>query len=269
VPGALELDDAGGLEMLHPAIAARVGSPALLSVDQQRRTADPRPQPFDVRLCDIVWRPRADVVIELPAIGAVLVLVDAVHGQVPRLLGGEMLVLLVHPRVGVLDRRVATGKTSGEFALVLDPGGDAFLDRLAVALGRFFRRRAEAFDRDQPLDGIGEDAGVAQRDIAAERMADDRHRGEPELMDELREIVDVADHIVGAGARPCAVAVAAQIRRDHVPASTQALRHPIPVAAMVAPAVQQDERRRGAVAPVDVVEAQALREEDPRRGAGP
>ena len=127
---------------------------------------------------------------------------------------------------------------------------------------------AEALDRDQRLHLLGIDAGVAQRDVAAERMGNERHRREPLLIDQLREVVDVAGHGVGAGRRPLAIAMAAQVGRDDVPVVAQPLRHPVPIAAMVLAAVQQDQRRRVRVAPVDVMQPQPLREIDPRGGAG-
>ena len=48
----------------------------------------------------------------------------------------------------------------------------------------------------------------------------------------------------------------------------QRRRHPVPVAAMVAPAVDQQQRRRGRVAPVHVVQPQPLREIDAGGGTG-
>src|SRR5581483_1146238 len=52
-----------------------------------------------------------------------------------------------------------------------------------------------------------------------------------------------------------------------VPVLREGLGHPIPVAAVVAAAVHQQERRRAGIAPVDVVEAQPLREVDAGRGS--
>ena len=78
----------------------------------------------------VVGRPGADVVVELPAVGAVLVLVDAVDGEVARLLGGEVRVLLLHAAEGVLDRGVAPGQAAGEPALLADPLVHPLGDRL-------------------------------------------------------------------------------------------------------------------------------------------
>jgi hypothetical protein len=61
--------------------------------------------------------------------------------------------------------------------------------------------------------------------------------------------------------------VAAQVGGDDVVVAAQVLGHPVPVAAVVAPAVHQDQRRRAGIAPVDVVQPQALGDERLRGGA--
>src|SRR4029077_8635931 len=96
MPGLLESDDAGGAEMLGAAVLERVRSPALLAIDEQRRAGDPAPELDDLRIRHVIGRPGPDVVVELPAIGAVLVLIHAMLGQVPRLLGREVAVRFLH-----------------------------------------------------------------------------------------------------------------------------------------------------------------------------
>src|SRR3546814_9680347 len=83
----------------------------------------------------------------------------------------------------------------------------------------------------------------SQRDIAAHRMRDDRQRAEVELMDQLREIVDEAVHVVIAVGRPGAVAMSAQVGCDDMIAALQLFGDPVPVAAMVAAAVDEQQRR--------------------------
>src|SRR5215510_6836998 len=78
-------------------------------------------------------------------------------------------------------------------------------------------------------------------------------------MDQLRKVVDVARHGVAAVGRPLAVPVAPEIRRDDVPVVPEGLRRPVPVPAMIASAVHEEEGWLVGVAPVDVVQAQALR----------
>src|SRR5207247_451923 len=75
----------------------------------------------------------------------------------------------------------------------------------------------------------------------------------------------VVDHRVGAAYRPGGVAVPAEIGGDEVEVAAQVGRHPVPAPAVVAPAVQEEEGRLVRVAPVDVVELQALRVEIVRR----
>ena len=98
-------------------------------------------------------------------------------------------------------------------------------------------------------------------------MGDDRDRRQPLLMDELVDVVDVRRHGVVAVRRPLAVAMPAQVGTDDVPVVTQGLRHPVPVAAVVPPAVDQEQRRRVGVAPIDVVKTQTLGVVVPRGGA--
>jgi hypothetical protein len=62
--------------------------------------------------------------------------------------------------------------------------------------------------------------------------------------------------------------MAAQVGRDDVVVIAQCGGDPIPIATMVAPTVQQDQWRRRGVSPVDVVQAQSLREIHAGRGAG-
>ena len=85
------------------------------------------------------------------------------------------------------------------------------------------------------------------------------------LMDELGQVVDVARHRVVAGRRPGGIAMPAQVGGDDVVFVAQCGGHPVPVAAVVAPAMQQQQRRRGRVAPVHVVQPQPLREIDAGR----
>src|ERR1700693_2118656 len=121
MPRLVDADDGGVAKPRGTAVLGRVAGLALLPVQEKGRTVDPRPQVFDVVTGHIVGGPGADVVVELPAVGAVLVLVGALGGQVARLLGGEMRVLLLHAAEGVLDRRVAPGHPAGEAALLTDP----------------------------------------------------------------------------------------------------------------------------------------------------
>src|ERR1700730_13146818 len=74
MPGALERDHTGMPEVVQATVGLRVRGPAFLAVD----------------------RIGARVIVEFPAVGAVLILVDAVLGQVARLLGREMPVGLLH-----------------------------------------------------------------------------------------------------------------------------------------------------------------------------
>ena len=183
--------------------------------------------------------------------------------------GGEVAVLLLHPLERFVDGGVAAGQPPGEGALLIDPAMHAFRQGEMGPLGDGFGRRAEAFNGHQLLHGFRVETGVAQGDVAAERVGDDGERRHFLLMDQLGEVVDVAVHPIAAILRPLAVAMAAQVWGDDVPVFPQVLRHPVPVSAMVPPAMQQQQRWRFGVAPIDIVQPQPLGEKYPGgRAAG-
>ena len=212
----------------------------------------------------VVGGPEPDILVEFPAIGPVLVLVDPVFGQMAGLFRREMGVGFAHTGVRVFQGFVAERSAGGVGALFLDPGPHAFVDRFAVGFDVGAGAGAQALDGDEVGDVFRENAGVTQRDIASQRMSDDSQRRQMPLIDQLREVVDVVRHCVMAGIRPLRVAMPAQIGCDDVILVRQRPRDPVPVAAMVAPAVDQQQRRRVRVPPIHVMQAQALREEHPR-----
>src|SRR5207247_5584162 len=110
VPGALEADARGMAEGPVATVVGGIAGAALLPVQEKRRTGDALPKGLDVPAAHVVRKPRAHVVVELPAIRPVLVLVHAVAGEVTGLLGREVRVLLLHAPEGVLDGGVATGQ---------------------------------------------------------------------------------------------------------------------------------------------------------------
>ena len=268
--GAVDSHHPGVTEMRQAAVLLGIGAPGptLLAVDQQGRAADPAPQLLDLGPAHAIGRVGAHVIIEFPAVGAVLVLVDPVLGQMARLLGREVPVGLLHPLQRVLDRGIAARQAPRKRTLLGDPFLHTLGDRHGRARRHLLRRRPEPFDGDEPAHRIGIDAAVADRDVAAERMRHDGHWRQFLLMDQLGQVVDIGGGRVIAVGRPLAVAVAAQIGGEDVPVMAQRLRQPIPVAAMVAPAMDEEERRRAGVAPVDIVQPQPLREIDPRGRAG-
>src|SRR3546814_20397059 len=67
---------------------------------------------------------------------------------------------------------------SGGLALVVDPFAEAFRVTGLRALGENLGRGAESLDRDELADILGVKTGIAQRDIAAPRVRDDRQRAE-------------------------------------------------------------------------------------------
>src|SRR3546814_10762698 len=92
-------------------------------------------------------------------------------------------------------------------------------------------------------------------------MGDDRDRRQLLLVDELGDVIDMGRRRIAAVGGPLAVAMAPEVGRDDVTVRPQLLRHPIPVAAMIATAVQQEEGRRVRIAPVNIMQPQARSEE--------
>src|SRR3546814_17415945 len=85
------------------------------------------------------------IIVELPAIAAVLVLRDAVKRQVPRPVRRKMPVFFLHPGQGLVDGGVAPRLPAGELPLLVYPSAhaavDAHLLQLRFALGRSEERR--------------------------------------------------------------------------------------------------------------------------------
>src|ERR1700730_13583410 len=96
MPGAVERDHTSMPEVAQATVGLRARGPTFLAVDQQGGTGDARPELIDLGLRHSVGRIGARVIVEFPAVGAILILVDAVLGQVARLLGREMPVGLLH-----------------------------------------------------------------------------------------------------------------------------------------------------------------------------
>src|SRR3972149_1343405 len=71
--------------------------------------------------------------------------------------------------------------------------------------------------------------------------------------------------MIVTGARPLAVSVPPKIGGDDVPLLTQRRGDPVPVATMVAAAVDEEQGRPSGIAPVHVVEPQPLGEVGVRR----
>src|SRR5215831_15493335 len=74
MPGVVDRRDFGVAEIADAAVLLGIGRPALFTVDQQGRAGDARPQRLGLRLSHAVGSLGADVIIEFPAVGAVLVL---------------------------------------------------------------------------------------------------------------------------------------------------------------------------------------------------
>src|SRR6516162_10857220 len=125
VAGVVDRNDLSVAEMADAAILLGVGGPALLAIDQEGRAGGARPQRLGLLLGHPVRPVGADVIVKFPAVGAILVLVDAVLGQVPRLLRRQMRVRFLHPPQRLFDRAVAPRYTPRQRALLVDPASHA------------------------------------------------------------------------------------------------------------------------------------------------
>src|SRR5262249_51046510 len=94
--GVVKRYHTGMSEVAQATIGLRVRRPALLTVDEQGGTGDSRPELLDLGLRHAVGRICARVIVELPAVRAVFILIDAMLGQVARLLGREMPIGFLH-----------------------------------------------------------------------------------------------------------------------------------------------------------------------------
>lgn len=151
---------------------------------------------------------------------------------------------------GVAARRLVVARAG-------DPLARTRLDRLLLLPQR--GRMAEALDGDEAAHTIGKQRRIAQPDIAAQRMADQVERRQPQRLDHLREVGQIAFCRIEPA--PSAVAVPAQIRRDDAIAPREDGGDPVPRARVVAHAMHQHQRGSLFVAPRPHVEAKALRGE--------
>ena len=216
------------------------GLPAQLSVPRTSKVGQVICCPELVHLGDVeeVRRGRAHVVVELPAVGAVLVLVHAVDRS-----GGAPVRARGAGSPPACARSAPRSWRSGA------AGG-----RRARAARRPSRRmrscggvlaRSSIIAGGGPRPSIatslstfsGIHAGVAQLMCPPSEWPMIGHRREPALMHELGDVVDVVDHAVVAADQPLRIAVPAQVGRDDVVVVAQLLGRPVPVPAVVATAV--------------------------------
>src|SRR3546814_4208879 len=100
-------------------------------------------------------RDRAHIIVELPAIAAVLVLRDAVKRQVPRPVRRKMPVFFLHPGQALVDGGVAPRLPAGEMLLLVYPSAHAAVDAHPLQLRFELGRKAQTLDCNQPRPKMG------------------------------------------------------------------------------------------------------------------
>src|SRR5215217_3980501 len=93
-------------------------------------------------------------------------------------------------------------------------------------------------------------------------MADDRGLSCPYVPHEPRQVVDIFGQRVAAAFRPVGIAVAAKVGGEHMKMRLQCAGDCVPATAMIAPAMDQKQGRSILIAPVGVMQPQALRDEE-------
>ena len=173
--------------------------------------------------------------------------------EVPRLLLREVGVRLMHALHGVVDGGIGARHPAREAVGLRDPFLHALGRGLAPHLRHLLPAWPQSLDRHHLCHLVRVHAGVFQGDGPAQGVPDDRDRLQVLLGDELGDVVDVVDHGVAGAVDPLRVPVSAQIGGDDVVVVAQGLRHPVPVAAVVASAVDEEQGRLLFVPPVDIM----------------
>ncbi len=129
VAGAVDIDQPRILEVCDAPVDLGIGGPGFGAAHQQHGRGDAAPDAMLV-FGGQPARPAAQPhgIVELPRIGAVLVLHRAVDGQMARLLIVEMGVLFFHARDGIFDARIFARGAARILAPVFDPAAQALFD---------------------------------------------------------------------------------------------------------------------------------------------
>src|ERR1700709_2343946 len=111
---------------------------------------------------DIDRRKSANVIVEFPAITAVFVAADAMHGKMPRLLITQMAILHLHARQSLFNAGIAFWRPATEATLLLEPVAEPRIDGFTFQIGGKLGRRTQSFDHRQPADPLRKHPGIAQ-----------------------------------------------------------------------------------------------------------
>ncbi len=181
--------------------------------------------------------------IEVPDVGEVIAAAQRRLDAAAELLGGGVGVELLVDLDCLVDADEAVG------------GGEQAAHRLDAAA----QYLGCGLDHDQRGDDVGVFGGVAEGVGAAHRLAGDGDVAQPELLDELLDVLDLAVAAVVVVAGAFAAAVSALVEGDHAVLARQLDGDLLPDAGGLAEAVEQQQRVLAAgVAPLLVVEREAV-----------
>ncbi len=161
---------------------------------------------------------------------------------------------LLHAGDGVVDGGVSAGPAVLETVHVVYPFAHAVVGGTLLE-----DAGAEALDGDDLGDIAGADGGVLEGDGAAEGVADEGEGIAVEGLAQGGHVEDELGQAVLAADGPLAVAVAAQVDGVDGVVVLEGEGHTVPVAGVVAAAVDEEQGRVGLVAPDDVVQLESLR----------
>ena len=149
--------------------------------------------------------------------------------------------------------RVVRGHALDELVEVVEL--DVALHERADHLGALARDLRADVDEDRGAGPLGALREQRHRDHAAHRVAHDERPLQPQLVDERERVLGHRRRRVVGVARPLAVVVAALVDREHVVAVGEVQADEVPGVRGLVAAVEQQQRRRAGLAPLEEVEA--------------
>ena len=162
----------------------------------------------------------------------------------------------MHSCYGFFETRVSVRRVIFKIPHVLDPAPQPLVGRPGDQL---LRCGAEALDGNQPFDAIRVCAGILHDDRSTQGVPDKINRPVPDNVDQGREVEYVLGDAVHGPGCPTAVAVAAEIRRNHPEVVAESVGNKIPAAGVISASVDKNQIGFMVVPPIPKVKFQAMR----------